>query len=141
MEYKVKTKDGYVLTLFRIPSVGAKKEPVFMLHGVQSTAGIYVGLGKDSLGRSAFPLFLNMRLFKLVFKIVGCLVATNDDPPRCQGIINHRSNVLPFELEPVTFMRKHILWIYVWILSPIIQQLFLERFFGLHIMMVKKGSS
>ncbi|XP_018561395.1 lipase 3-like [Anoplophora glabripennis] len=49
VEYKVKTKDGYILTVFRIPGVASKKPPIFMLHGVQSTSGIFVGLGKHSM--------------------------------------------------------------------------------------------
>ncbi|CAH0560919.1 unnamed protein product [Brassicogethes aeneus] len=49
IEYKVQTRDGYILTVFRIPSVNKKKPAVFMLHGVQSSAGIFVGLGRSSL--------------------------------------------------------------------------------------------
>ncbi|XP_015834987.2 uncharacterized protein LOC100141961 [Tribolium castaneum] len=48
IEYKVQTKDGYILSVFRIPSV-QQKAPVFMLHGIQSTSGIFVGMGKHSL--------------------------------------------------------------------------------------------
>ncbi|KAK9870872.1 hypothetical protein WA026_009830 [Henosepilachna vigintioctopunctata] len=48
-QYKVQTIDGYILTLFRIPSLNARKEAVFMLHGIQSTSAIFVGLGKNSL--------------------------------------------------------------------------------------------
>lgn len=46
----MKTKDGYILTVFRIPQVDSQKPPIFMLHGVQSTSGIFVGLGKHSMG-------------------------------------------------------------------------------------------
>ncbi|KAL3265458.1 hypothetical protein HHI36_009662 [Cryptolaemus montrouzieri] len=48
-EYRVQTRDGYILTLFRIPSLNTGKEPVFMLHGIQSTSAVFVGLGKNSL--------------------------------------------------------------------------------------------
>ncbi|VEN49251.1 unnamed protein product [Callosobruchus maculatus] len=54
IEYKVKTTDGYILTVFRIPRVGSTKPPVFMLHGVQSSAAIFVSLGKSSM---AFLLY------------------------------------------------------------------------------------
>nr|CAI5820930.1 unnamed protein product [Callosobruchus analis] len=45
----VKTTDGYILTVFRIPRIGSTKPPVFMLHGVQSSAAIFVSLGKSSM--------------------------------------------------------------------------------------------
>ncbi|XP_044748641.1 lipase 3-like [Coccinella septempunctata] len=48
-EFRVQTKDGYILGLFRIPSVNGGKGPVFMLHGIQSTSAIFVSLGKTSL--------------------------------------------------------------------------------------------
>ncbi|XP_045479566.1 lipase 3-like [Harmonia axyridis] len=51
-EFKVQTKDGYILTLFRIPSIhsgNSGKGPVFMLHGIQSTAAIFVSLGRHSI--------------------------------------------------------------------------------------------
>lgn len=51
IQYKIKTVDGYILTIFRIPNVGSKKPAIFLLHGVQSTAGIFVGLGKRSMGK------------------------------------------------------------------------------------------
>ncbi|XP_066145562.1 lipase 3-like [Euwallacea fornicatus] len=47
--YKVRTEDDFHLTVFRIPGVNDRKPPVFMLHGVQSTSGIFVGLGKRSI--------------------------------------------------------------------------------------------
>lgn len=37
--------------MFRIPSVNGGKGPVFMLHGIQSTAAIFVSLGRNSLGK------------------------------------------------------------------------------------------
>ncbi|XP_074041304.1 lipase 3 [Leptinotarsa decemlineata] len=54
MEYKVKTNDGYFLTVFRIPGVASSKPPIFLMHGVQGTSAIYLGLGKNSL---AFLLY------------------------------------------------------------------------------------
>lgn len=48
--YKVRTGDDFHLTVFRIPGLRQDKPPVFMLHGVQSTSGIFVGLGKRSIG-------------------------------------------------------------------------------------------
>lgn len=50
MQYKAQTQDGYILTIFRIPGVQSNKGPVFLMHGVQSTSGIFVSLGRDSLG-------------------------------------------------------------------------------------------
>ncbi|CAG9762365.1 unnamed protein product [Ceutorhynchus assimilis] len=47
--YKVRTQDDFHLTVFRIPGVNPDKPPIFMLHGVQSTSGIFVGLGKRSI--------------------------------------------------------------------------------------------
>ncbi|KAF7268339.1 hypothetical protein GWI33_018529 [Rhynchophorus ferrugineus] len=49
IKYKVQTEDGYHLTVFRIPAFDQHKPPIFMLHGVQSTSGIFVGLGKRSI--------------------------------------------------------------------------------------------
>ncbi|XP_060531539.1 uncharacterized protein LOC132705123 [Cylas formicarius] len=49
MEYKIRTPDDYILTIFRIPNFNANKPPIFLLHGVQSTSGIFVGLGKRSI--------------------------------------------------------------------------------------------
>ncbi|CAH1159899.1 unnamed protein product, partial [Phaedon cochleariae] len=54
MEYKVKTSDGYILTVFRIPVLASTKPAVFLLHGVQSTSAIFLGLGKSSM---AFLLY------------------------------------------------------------------------------------
>nr|XP_023019895.1 lipase 3-like [Leptinotarsa decemlineata] len=54
MEYKVKTNDGYFLTVFRIPGVASSKPSIFLMHGVQGTSAIYLGLGKNSL---AFLLY------------------------------------------------------------------------------------
>lgn len=50
IEYKVKTSDGYILKVFRIPNFGSKKPAIFMLHGVQGTSAIFVGLNKQSIG-------------------------------------------------------------------------------------------
>ncbi|XP_048526593.1 lipase 3 [Dendroctonus ponderosae] len=47
--YKVRTQDDFHLTVFRIPGVNPTKPPIFMLHGVQSTSGMFVGLGKRSI--------------------------------------------------------------------------------------------
>lgn len=66
MEYKVKTRDGYILTVFRIPSVNLKKPPVFMLHGVQSSSGIYVGLGRSSLGKNPLNTICYKKKDKLI---------------------------------------------------------------------------
>lgn len=46
----MRTGDDFHLTVFRIPGLRQDKPPVFMLHGVQSTSGIFVGLGKRSIG-------------------------------------------------------------------------------------------
>ncbi|KAG5865739.1 hypothetical protein JTB14_023204 [Gonioctena quinquepunctata] len=54
MEYKVKTSDGYILTVFRIPNVGSRKPAVFLMHGVQGTSAIFLGLGRNSI---AFLLY------------------------------------------------------------------------------------
>ncbi|CAG9861082.1 unnamed protein product [Phyllotreta striolata] len=54
MEFKVKTKDGYILKLFRIPRVSSTKPAVFLMHGMQSSCGIFLGLGKQSM---AFLLY------------------------------------------------------------------------------------
>lgn len=51
-EHKVTTKDGFILTLFRIPNTkhpNPKKNPVFLQHGLISSASCFVGLGKNSL--------------------------------------------------------------------------------------------
>lgn len=56
-EHKVKTKDGYILTLFRIPNSGhaeAKKNPVFLQHGLIANAATYLGLGNNSLRKFLF---------------------------------------------------------------------------------------
>lgn len=50
IQYKIKTIDKYILTVFRIPRVGSVKPAVFLLHGVQGTSAIFVGLGRNSLG-------------------------------------------------------------------------------------------
>ncbi|XP_066145567.1 uncharacterized protein [Euwallacea fornicatus] len=52
--YKVVTKDGYVLTMFRIPNDGrvnphAKKHPVYFQHGLVATCNNFLALKKDSL--------------------------------------------------------------------------------------------
>lgn len=49
IQYKVQTADGFQLSVFRIPDFSQTKPPIFMLHGVQSTSGIFVGLGKRSI--------------------------------------------------------------------------------------------
>lgn len=48
-EFKVQTKDGYILTVFRIPNLNTGKGPVFLMHGVLSNSAIFVGLGRNSL--------------------------------------------------------------------------------------------
>ena len=62
MEYRVQTKDGYILNVFRIPSVRQDKGPVFMMHGVQSTSGIFVSLGPNSLGNAPLNYCLYQQL-------------------------------------------------------------------------------
>lgn len=52
-EHKVVTPDGYILSLFRIPNThraNAKKDPVFLQHGIVSSGATFFGIGKDSLG-------------------------------------------------------------------------------------------
>lgn len=53
VEYKVTTKDGYILTMYRIPNdnlpAQQKKDPVFLLHGIACTCSNFVSLGKSSL--------------------------------------------------------------------------------------------
>lgn len=51
MEYKVKAKDGYILRVFRIPRLSSTKPAVFLMHGIQSSCGIFLGLGKHSMGK------------------------------------------------------------------------------------------
>ncbi|XP_044749809.1 uncharacterized protein LOC123310406 [Coccinella septempunctata] len=53
-EYKVETKDGFILSLFKIPSRNRydsvkKYFPVYLQHGLLSTASNFVAIGKDSL--------------------------------------------------------------------------------------------
>lgn len=64
----MKTSDGYILKVFRIPRIGSKKPAVFMLHGVQGTSAIFVGLGRQSLGMfiSAFHLILSYVWFYFI---------------------------------------------------------------------------
>lgn len=56
LEYKVKTKDGFIITIFRIPNDNvrnphAQKYPVVLQHGLVSTCSNFLGLGKNSLGK------------------------------------------------------------------------------------------
>lgn len=53
IEYKVQTLDGFILTLFRIPSNNPKAAlfPVYLQHGLVATCANFIGLGKDSLGK------------------------------------------------------------------------------------------
>lgn len=53
-EYKVRTSDGYILTLYRIPygakagaGPGGKKEPVFIQHGFMSSAMDFLVTGPE----------------------------------------------------------------------------------------------
>lgn len=52
-EYRVNTPDGYILTLFRIPhgvknaTNGERKEPVFIQHGLMSSAMDFLVTGPD----------------------------------------------------------------------------------------------
>lgn len=53
--YKVATRDGYILTMYRIPNDGsknpdAKKHPVYMQHGLVATSNNFLALQRDSLG-------------------------------------------------------------------------------------------
>lgn len=53
-KYDITTKDGYILTLFRIPygkvpSDGKPRKPVFLQHGMTLNSGIYVNVGNKSL--------------------------------------------------------------------------------------------
>ncbi|XP_045479565.1 lipase member K-like [Harmonia axyridis] len=53
-EYKIQTKDGHILGLFKIPSrirsdPTKRYFPVFLQHGLLSTASNFVAVGKDSL--------------------------------------------------------------------------------------------
>lgn len=53
-EYKVQTKDGHILSLFKIPGRSEypiKKYPVYLQHGLLSTASNFVAIGKNSLGK------------------------------------------------------------------------------------------
>lgn len=63
-EHKATTKDGYILTLFRIPKEGG--QPVFLIHGVLCTSSNFVSLGKDSLGT---PFFKNHPIHLLTHSI------------------------------------------------------------------------
>lgn len=47
--YEVVTKDGYILTLFRIPS-RRKGIPVFLQHGINISSLGWFAAGNDSLG-------------------------------------------------------------------------------------------
>ncbi|RZB40241.1 uncharacterized protein BDFB_003922, partial [Asbolus verrucosus] len=51
IEYKVLTKDGYILTMYRIPSLNprAKHYPVYVQHGLVASSHYFLGLGKNSL--------------------------------------------------------------------------------------------
>ncbi|KAJ8915893.1 hypothetical protein NQ315_015506, partial [Exocentrus adspersus] len=53
VEYKVRTPDGYILTVFRIPNENPgnpkTKHPVYLQHGLVATCANFVGLGKNSL--------------------------------------------------------------------------------------------
>lgn len=57
--HTVTTKDGYILTLHRIPYgknyLGPnKRQPVFILHGIALTSSIFVSIPKKSLGNKNF---------------------------------------------------------------------------------------
>ncbi|CAG9762366.1 unnamed protein product [Ceutorhynchus assimilis] len=52
--YRIVTRDGYILTLFRIPNDSqrnphAKKHPVYLQHGLVATCNNFLALQKDSL--------------------------------------------------------------------------------------------
>lgn len=51
-EHEVKTEDGYILILHRIPPRDncVKKTPIFMLHGILQTSGSWLGVGEISPG-------------------------------------------------------------------------------------------
>lgn len=75
MQYKAQTQDGYILTIFRIPSVQTDKAPVFLMHGVQSTSGIFVSLGQDSLGTDKLLLIEKLIISSLVLLIAAFMLA------------------------------------------------------------------
>ncbi|XP_030745627.1 lipase member K-like [Sitophilus oryzae] len=52
--HRVVTRDGYILTIFRIPNDGhknphARKHPVYLQHGLVATCNNFLALQKDSL--------------------------------------------------------------------------------------------
>nr|XP_015834988.1 PREDICTED: lipase 3-like [Tribolium castaneum] len=51
IEYRVPTADGFILTMFRIPSKNPKalKYPVYLQHGLVATCAYFVGLKRNSL--------------------------------------------------------------------------------------------
>ncbi|CAH1159898.1 unnamed protein product [Phaedon cochleariae] len=54
LTYKVRTADGYILTMFRIPNdhvknTNARKHPIYLQHGLVSTCATFLGKGRDSL--------------------------------------------------------------------------------------------
>lgn len=54
-EHKVKTADGHILTMFRIPNHHTSNEltnrhPVYLQHGLVATCANFLGLGRNSLG-------------------------------------------------------------------------------------------
>lgn len=54
LEYKVKSGDGHILTVFRIPNhkthtEHTKYHPVYLQHGLVATCATFLGLGKNSL--------------------------------------------------------------------------------------------
>lgn len=53
--YEVVTQDGYILTLYRIPhnnvNVEAKRQPVFLQHGLLMDSAIWADIGNRSLGK------------------------------------------------------------------------------------------
>lgn len=56
-QFSITTADGYIINLFRIPNTNnphAKKDPVFLQHGIVSSGATFFGIGKDSLGTSRY---------------------------------------------------------------------------------------
>ncbi|CAG9562215.1 unnamed protein product [Danaus chrysippus] len=49
-EYEVVTEDGYILSLFRLPSYSYSRVPVLLTHGIQGTGDAWLLRGKQSLG-------------------------------------------------------------------------------------------